>query len=801
MWKNYLLVAVRNLARQGMYTIVNITGLAVGIACCLLILIYLQYELSFDRFHKDATEIFRVMVKNPSQFFEGQYVEATPPPLAEAMKSDFSEVKAATRFGADRVGFNYQGRLFDRIPVLWVESTFTDIFCFAVYEGDIHHALSQPFSMAITRSAAKKIFGTEEAIGKSLRLGSVFDLQVNAVLENIPETSHLQFDFLIAMATRRKYWNEDLVRNSMSVGKSPWQWLSGETYFKLTSGTDVGDFEQRLNSWVANHMSAEFTWEMKLQPLTEIHLKGNLASQISGHGDIRFAYLLSGIALVILFIACFNYMNLSTARSSTRAREVGLRKILGGTRFALVWQFLGESILLTAAAIGAAVLLAELGLPVFNSLVELDLKLDLWNDRFIQISLVGIAVIVGLGAGIYPALFLSSMHARNTIRGLTTVSPRGSALLRNMLVVFQNVISITLIICTMVIYYQVSYMRHRDMGLNPDRMLTIPIRDFRLKKDFRSLGQEIAAFPGVKGVAWSTSFPFMGFGGASAVWWAEKTESEQSPFFHTLEVSDNFLNLYEIQLAEGRGLSDIMTNDDIREAYLINETARKALGWTSAVGKEFGISKNHRGVIVGVVRDFHYSPVRTEVGPLAISLATSFEHALSVKLTGEDDAGVIERVRSIWKDYCDSPLEFEFLSDRIAKTYESENRLITLLTYGSSLAIFVACLGLFGLVSFGVERRMREIAIRKVVGARISEIFGLLSTDFSRWVLVANLMAWPIAYYAMSRWLQGYTYRISLSFWIFAGAGVAAMVVAFLTIGYQAIQAARADPIKSLRYE
>jgi putative ABC transport system permease protein len=804
--KNYLKIAFRNLFRYKGYSFINIAGLAIGIACCMLILVYLQYEMSFDKFIKDYPQIYRVLTKNPTKFIEGEYIEDSPLVLASRMKEELPEVVGATRYSTDapsRTTITAQG-ISLLTAVSWADSTFVDIFNYPVYRGDLREALRKPYSMAITKSAARKLYGTEDAIGKMAKLGTVFDVQVNAVLEDIPETSNIQFDCIVSYATRTDYWKEEIgmgIKGIFFGGKSLWGHLCGNTYVKLQSDVDPVAFELRLNSWLKSKLPQDIDYSLKIQPITDIHLKGNPTAEVKPHGDIRYVYLLSAIAILILLIATFNYMNLSTARSSTRAREIGLRKIFGGTRVALTKQFFGESIIVTGIAVVMGIILAELALPAFNSLVELDLKLDLLHNQFIQFGVLGITVCVSVLAGIYPALYLSSMHVHQTIRGMTTTNPRGSSFMRGVLVVFQNVISITLIICTIIILQQLSFLKNKDLGMDTNQVIAIPVKDYKTLKGLDALRQEMANYPGVKEVALSESVPFEGFGGASGCWWEGKRETDESFHIYTNSISSNFLDCYEMQLVEGRPFSDTVPSD-ANHAYIINEAAMKAMGWTTAVGRRFGISEKEKGIIIGVVKDFNYASLRKPLEPLAMYLSPrNIRCDLSVKLTGENTSGVIEHLKSIWKNYSTFPFDYYYLSDRIALDFKSEDRLARVFSYSAAFAVLVACLGLFGLAAFGVERRTREIAVRKILGGSINGIVGSLARDFIRWVLIANVLAWPIAYYAMQRWLQSYPYRTSLGIGDFILSGLCALIIALLTVSYQSVKAATANPVDSLRYE
>jgi putative ABC transport system permease protein len=810
-FKNHLIVAFRNILRHKGHSLINVLGLAVGTACCLLILVDIQYELSYDRFHADSPNIYRALAKfgNPSS--TSQVIEFSPAPLATEMPRQFSEVLSATRIGDEQGLVQYGDKALDEKGILWAESTFVDVFSFPVVKGDLRSTLARPYSVGITESAAKRLFGAEDPIGKVIRFREAIDLQVNAILKDVPENSHLQFDYVVSLSTQRdleKVGNGCGSRSVMVMpaGKggsavSPWNTYAGKAYFKLAPGVDPVEFEWRLNQWVAGFFPQGKPLQLAVQSLTDIHLKGQASGDQEPGSDIRYVYFISALALVILLIACFNYVNLATARVSTRSREVGLRVVLGGSRISLMTQFLVESVLVTVLAAILSLLLVELLFPVFKTLTNAPLSLNLIQNRFLQVGLIGIVFFIGIAAGVYPAFVLSSCKPQNTIRGLITANPKGSAMLRKALVVIQNVISVFLIFCTVVVFRQLSFVSHKDLGLDTKNVITIPVKDSRPIGSIDDLKKRVADHPGVVGVTSSEVSPFAPCPGGNVGWWEGMTQDQASPNMNFISVDDNFLTFYGIRLIEGRSFSrDLL--DDQTNAYVLNKSLVKALGWETAVGKKFGATPDRKGVVVGVADDFHNGSLHQAIDPLALQLLPSGQQgSLSIRLKDKDDEEVVSFIRSIWGNYSSYPFEFQFLDDRIASAYAVEQRLSRLFAYSAVLAIGVACLGLLGLTSFGIERKSKETAIRKVLGASTFRVAASLSAEFLVWVALAGAIAWPMAYYAMSKWLEGFAYRIGIGMGTFMLSGLLALLISILAVGYQTVKAARANPVDSLKYE
>ncbi|MDD3730925.1 MAG: ABC transporter permease [candidate division Zixibacteria bacterium] len=803
MIKNYFKVALRNLIRHKSFSLINIAGLAVGMALCLMILVYIRYELSYDRFHKDADDIYRVILEN--NFFEHSdslFLNIAPLPLAEAMKEDFPEISAVAQFGDEGQSLiRYQDKaLFDN-RVFYVEPSFFDVFSFPFLAGN-PEVLEKPYRAVITRKTAQKIFGDDNPIGKSVRYGSVFDLEISGILDDIPINSHMNFDFLVSMETRRDYWHENVTGGGMISlrGVGDWGILSGKTYFKLRKDCDFNAFEKKFQSWIDGKYTEVKFMKFILQPMTDIHLQGRGGFELENNSDLRYVIFVSVMALLILVISIFNYMNLSTARSTSRMKEVGVRKILGAKRFGLIRQFLGESIFLTLFTLLLSVALVELGLPYFNDLVGIELDFNPLADVYQMSVLIGLALVVGLLAGVYPALFISSYKALDIMSGNPVGVNRKPSFFRNGLVLSQNVIAIGLIICTAVVYQQLTFIGGKDKGYETKNIIAVPARGFRMSKDLSSFTEKLLNHPGILDITRSLTYPFEEGGGATHIWYEGMNASDPTPFFVWTKVDYNFLDFYNIELLEGRNFSRDFPSDS-KNAYLLNEAALKALGWETAVGKNFGICERDKGKVIGVIKDFHFNSLHESVQPLAVKLSSNELYSMSIKVEPDNLSNTLEYIRNTWKECSVVPFNYFMFEDRIAEMYRSEQNLKTIFTYTTIIALFLACLGLLGLASYTAERRTREIGIRKVFGATVTSLSLMLSRQYTKWVLLANMVAWPLAYYGMNRWLETYSYRIQLSWYIFVLSGAVALLIAVLTVAFQSIKSALTNPVEVLRHE
>jgi putative ABC transport system permease protein len=815
MFKNYLLVALRNLLRHKVYSFINVSGLAIGMGCCILIALYIEEEFSYDRYHENADRIYKVLRETRRPGGDRSFSSGTSGALGPSLRSDFSEVQATVRIWNTWGGVwvNYEDRMFRQAFCL-ADANVLDVFTFTLIKGDPETALVDPFSVLLTEEMAQKFFGGEDPIGKVItvenrHLGG--DYTITGILRDIPGNSSpswqtgLQFDFLTSTAVV-----------SRQIVRQPWEgwnrgssWFPIKTYVVLPEGYPPEGLERKLPDFMERYLGAEMREKTsyRLQPLTRIHLYNNIDYGRPGMGGITFIYLLGGIAFFILVIASINFMNLATARYTTRAKEVSMRKVAGAHWLQLVQQFLGESTLLSLLALLLATGLVGSALPAFNDIVNKELSLLADLRAPVILVLFGFAILVGLMAGSYPAFFLSSLKPVAALKGTFRIGSKG-LWSRKGLVVFQFSISILIIIGAVVVKRQVDYIHNKDLGFRKDHILLLPVfyqaRDSgatsggSLSKDYNLVKQAFSQHPNVLKTSASATY-------GTAGGWQTGTvlpEGQDGSGFRMpiLGVDENFLDTYEIKLLSGRNFSKEITSDQ-SEAFILNETAVKQFGWTDPIGKQLEW-ENRLGTVIGVVRDFHHQSLRQEIGPIVLCMSPSRFGYISLKIRSDNIPATMAFLEETWKRFLPNrPLDAKFLVNNVNGRYGAEVRFGQISGIFSLVAILISCLGLFGLVSFDVEQRTREIGVRKTLGASVSRILFMLTRESVKWVLAANLIAWPVAYYAMDKWLQGFAYRISLDIWIFLLGGALALVIALATVSYQAFRAATANPVDALRYE
>ena len=798
MIKNYFKIAWRNLWKNKVYSTINIVGLSIGMAACIAILLFVFYERSFDKFH--SKNIYRL---NEVQKFEGmvaaQKVALSMYPMAPTLKTDFPEIKNYTRInGAGKVPLNYGEKKIYIDRVCYVDSTFLQIFDFKLLQGDRNTALEKPNSIVITKEIAESFFGKENPIGKTLvsYRRDTTNLIVTGVLENVPQNSQLQFKGLIPFRTiERPQWMENWGGN----------WLN--TYLELAPKTNIAALEKKFPDYLKRHMSNDNwkNYELFLLPLSEVHGGASdigLDSFNYQQFDKGYTKIFFIIALVVLLIACVNFMNLSTARSAERAREVGVRKSIGAFRWQLSMQFIGESIMMAFIALFFAIILVKLFLPAIENLSQRDLDFPIFTNWKLILSLLGGTIGLGIISGLYPSIYLSSFKPVKVLKG-SVQTGRNKSVLRNVLVVTQFASAIFLIIATTFALRQLNFMKNRATGFDRDQVVNIPLNQGTdrkydlLKKELlqNSLVSGVTASQDVLGSHLDQSgIEFKGDGPMR-----ELTSTR-------LIVDADYLNLYKIQLAEGRNFSpDSSANG--RE-YIINESLAKELlkdntkaDFSSLIGKHFGFDSI--GQIVGVAKDFNFNSLHHKIETMFMFNQTQWGlGTMSVKINGSRAKDALTYIESVWKKINPGiPYEYKFLDDHFKDVYRADSQISTIVGALALLAIIISCLGLFGLASYAAEKRVKEVGIRKVLGASLQHIVFKLSKDFLKYVLIAALIALPLSWFAINKWLQDYAYRVEISWWIFLVAVVLALVIALVTISFQAIKAAIANPIKSLRTE
>jgi putative ABC transport system permease protein len=759
-------------------------GLAVGMAIFILILSYVQNELSYDSFHEKTEQLYRLM-RNEKMEGNIEASSAVPAPLAPALLNDFPEIIHAVRMtGTGGMTINHKDKSFVERRLILADSSFFEAFSFPLVKGNPKTALQDKYSVVITEEIAEKYFGGEDPIGKILTCANRIDLKVTAVAKNLPLNTVLDFDFLSSFELINELFGFNYLDSWGAFNFSIYVMAREDILHSEFEKKSVEACQRYRPSQTPDHQSL---YSLFLQPITKVHL---------GTDVMAFVYIFSAIAFFILILACVNFMNLAVAQSSTREKEVGMRKVIGANRFQLIKQFLGESVFLSFVSLPIAVCIVELLLPVYNALLNLNLKMNYFQNWMFIFGLLAIALLVGIISGSYPAFYASAMRPVRTLKSVLRSAPKRT-ILRSILVVSQFSVSIILVIGTIVMHNQLHFIRNRDLGFNKENILSAVLYDRNLSQNYESLKSELLRNPNVLSASGNY---FMG-GGNNTVQWEGMKENDYMVMRY-FTVDADFLETFQIELLEGRNFQK-GSQSDVKYSYLLNESAVKALGWESGVGKQFEVqmSGSEMGQVIGVVKDFHFQTLHREIRPLALKTAPSFS-LVSLKIAPDDIPGTIAFVRSQIKERAPSaPFEYYFVDNNIDKMYRSEKIMSRMLSHFSFLAIFIACLGLLGLTSYSIIQRTREIGIRKVLGASTSTIVVLLTKQFTKWVLVANIIAWPIAYYAMSRLLQFYAYRISLGIWMFLLAAFLALVIAIFTVSVQAMRAALANPADALRYE
>jgi putative ABC transport system permease protein len=808
MFKNNLVIAWRNIKKHKGFSLINIAGLVLGFTAFILISIYIRYEFSYDRFHKNADSIYRVICKVQQPVDGSVWWNATSGLLKSALRDECPDVKNAARLCLWRSVINLRG-LFSaggasdfESAIYIVDPEFLEIFSFPLVAGDPRSALRDPFSILITRRMAEKYFGHEDPIGKVLAADGAYSYKITGVLENVPANSHVHFDFLISFSTIYAF------PEGKKGAVEKWGSQNYITYVQLAEGARAENVQALLPGIIKKYRGERYENNYYLDPLTRIHLHSNINLDLEANSSIFIVYLMSAIALVIILIACFNYMNLSTARSVLRSKEVGIRKVVGADRRHLVRQFIGESLLFSVLAVLVSLLLARFLLPAFGRFMDRDLSFSLVSGHAAFILLVvGAALAVGLLAGTYPALFLSAFKPSEAVKRAFRSHSKSPLHVRNVLVVSQFAVSIGLIVCALAIHGQIAYIMNKDLGFRKDHNVVVRVQDQKLRQNYEPLLEALKQQTRILDATVSDDLPCAIVGGGYAGW-EGKIEGQAELSFANAFVDDNFLDFYGIKLVAGRNFSKERSSDNT--AYIVNEAAVRAMGIENPVGKRFRHWKGE-GTIIGVVKDFHYASLRLGVGPVVLSLIYKGDddylntygvvNYYSIRIGSADVPGTIKLIESTYKRFTDYPFSLAFLDERVDAMYRAEQKLGRSFIAFSLMAIFIACLGLVGLASFTAEQKTKEIGIRKVLGASTSSVVALLSRDFMKWVVVANLVAWPVGYFAMRSWLRNFAYRIDLTVPMFLGAALAAFVIAAAVIGAQTYRAAAANPADSIRYE
>jgi putative ABC transport system permease protein len=790
MIKNYFLIAFRNICKNIGFSLINILGLSIGITATLLILLWVQDELSFDRFHENAENLYQV---EEDQYYSGEvyHVTVTPYPCGPAWKEEIPEIKDACRYQwPSGMLFRYGEKAFYEGGCVAVDQSFFSMFSFPLIKGDKQTVLTEPFSTVLTDETAKKYFGDEDPIGKILMVNNKYEFTVTGVVEKPPKNSTLSFDILVPFDYLKENGEYD----------DQWGNNSIRTYVQLNENAITDTVNRKLTRIVRNH-NPESKTDFLVFPFTGIHLYQYFGY---GHepGAIVLVYIFSIIAAFVLLIACINFMNLSTARSANRAREIGMRKVMGGTRQNLIFQFFGESFLLTVISMILALILTGTVLNIFNNITGKELTFQhLLNYKFI-IGLIILTFVTTFIAGIYPSVFLSSFKPVNILKGELSKGVKGG-IFRKILVIFQFTLSVFLIIGTVVIYKQLIFMRNIDLGFNKEHVLYIYLRG-DIKKNYYTLKEELLKNPAVTGVSATMHTPNnIGSNSGGANWDGKDPELQTLIGFSAVDF--DYIETLQIEILAGRSFSKDYSTDlatDSTGTFLVNEEVVKIIGVENPVGMKFDFL-GLKGKIIGVMKNFHYQSARNKIEPLALVVSdVRWFNSMVIKIGPGNVIEAMKEITGTWNKIMPQyPLEYHFVDEDYDNMYRTDIRLGKIIQYFTFLAIIIACLGLFGLVSFTSEVRTREIGIRKAMGARVIKIIYLLSAEFTRLVLISCLLAVPLAYFVMKRFLQEFAYHTQINWWIFVCAGITAMVIAILTVSYQSIRVSLINPAQSLRYE
>ncbi len=809
MIKNYFRTAWRNLIKRKTFSFINIFGLAISIACCMLISGYLYTQLSYDNYPKQQEQIYRVELHNSDNGATDVYPNVDVA-VGQGIKNAFPEVHATTRLAPMPIIFaQYNDKQFKEDKIASVDSNFLELFSIPFIEGDPQTALIQPNSLVVTKAFAQKYFGDENPLGKSLKFTGNIDglVKISGVIDKIPDNSHFHFDAFLSTTS-----------NPYAAGTT-WSNVGWFTYLLLNKNTDVAKLESKLPQLVAEHVVPEVqrdmgisldqaqksvnTFVFKLQPLSRIHLYSHTKYELEPGGDIQYVYIFGALAFFILLLACVNFTNLATASSTGRSKEVGIRKVLGSSKKKLVFQFLAESVVIAFCALGVSLLLIYVLLPLFNKVSGESIHFKFFLNAVSILSMFAFTFLTGVLAGIYPAFFLSSFQTIRVLKGGSGAQLKGKGFLRNGLVVFQFSVSMVLIIATIVVYKQLHFMQNKKLGYDKEQVAVIN-DTYLLGRNQSAFKEQLLRDSRIADVSIARGVPadLKNMGGTQ-IYGLEKKDNENHSEIHTniFYVDYDYVPAMGMKIAAGRNLSMDFPSDS--SAVLINESAAKALGWNSsnAVGKRIVRSGQKIFNVVGVIKDFQYASAKQEIAPLTMMLGNNGS-TMIVKMKSTDIKSLISDIKKVWSSFSPAgPFDYSFLDESFNNLYKAEERTGQIFTVFAVIAILIASLGLFGLVAYTAERRTKEIGVRKVLGSSVKGIIFLLTKDFVKLIFISTLVAVPVGWWSMNKWLEDFAYRVNISWWIFLLAGLAALLIALITVSFQAVKAAIANPVKSLRSE
>lgn len=803
MIKNYLKIGLRNLSKHRVYSIINISGLAVGMASFILIGLYVFNELSYDKYHQNADRIFRVGVTLELNGIV--YDEASIQfPAAEVLESDYPEIEKTIRIykNVESPLIEYGDKKISEEKFFFADNSFFDLFDFEFINGNPKTALKEVNSVVITKETAEKYFGQENPIGKTLSYENESDLIVTGVIKKVNANSHFTFDFIASLDFQMSMWNS---QNGIEGRHNKWFWTGAWTYVLLNEKESADGLSRKLPEFINKYFPDRYKTgaTLNLQPLTDIHLHSDLDNEIEQNSSILYIYVFSTVAIFIIFIACINFINLSIAQANNKAKEVGIRKVLGAYRSQLIFQFLSETIISSVLATMSALFLIELAEPLFYDILNKPLSISLYENYFGIIIIVSVTLLVGVLSGIFPAIFLSNFNPAKIFKKMLSIN-FSYEFLRKSLVVLQFSTSIFLIIAIAVIYQQLHFVNSKELGFDREKVIVVKARS-DVNKKFDAFRNELLKNKNILNVSGTSDIPGRGANASRFV--PEGTSHENPVMLPITLVGYDFAESMDIEITKGKNFSRNFPSD-VSEGFLLNNKAVQKLGWENGpIGKKMELYApgtneiGKSGYVIGVVDDYHYESLHSEVKPLVLSFSNNYTYYL-VRFDKGNFDDQLKYVESTWNTFSPEwPFESFFLDKDLEQSYENDQQLGTIVNYFALIAIIISCMGLFGLATYSAEKRVKEIGIRKVLGASVDNIVRLLSLDFIKLVLIANVISWPIAYYIMNSWLEDFAYRIDLNIWIFILAGLVTLLLALLTITFKTLRAALANPVDSLKYE
>ncbi|MCP4723548.1 MAG: FtsX-like permease family protein [bacterium] len=803
MLKNYFKTTYRNLLKNKGYSFINILGLSLGLTCCIFIFLYIHDEVSYDRFHENVDNKYRIRVSGTLAGNNFDMATASSP-MAHTLKKDYPEVRQAVRLYGIRTDrlISYNNNHFSE-RICFADSTFFKMFSFQLLKGDANTALKEPFTVVLTKSIAEKFFGDDDPIGKVIIYENETDYKVTGIIEDLPNNTHMDFGLLVSFSSIRE--SRDPI------------WISHNyhTYLELIEGVKPEEFEIKIQEMINKYVGPQLRLGMgisldefyssggalqyHLQPVRDIHLHSDLEFEIEANGDIKYVYLFSSIAFFILIIACINYMNLATAKSAGRAKEVGIRKVVGSRKLQLVGQFISESLILTVSSVLISITAVIVLMPLFNDLSGKNIEPGEFLNMTSLLILSGFILFTGLAAGGYPAFFLASFRPVNVLKGsVTTGKSRNS--LRRSLVVIQFAVTIFLFIGTFIVHSQLNFISQRKLGFNKEQVLVLK-RAWSLGEHKEVYKNTLLQNENILNSSYTNNVPGESLGNTGIV--PEGFSKNETFLLWNLFIDFDFMKTMQIEFVDGRDFSREFSTD--AKSVIINETAAEIIGWDNPLGKYMTsiMDKSETKYnVIGIVKDFHYETLHREIRPMVMIINDNISSFMCVRVRSDNITSTISLIEQKWKEFAPGqPFDYYFLDENYNSLYKTEMLTGKLFSIFSMFTIVIACLGLFALVSYVAEKRTKEIGVRKVLGSTITGIVILLSKEFSGWVLLANILAWPSAWFVMNKWLQNFAYRTDISFGLFLIAGLFAFIIALVTVGIQAIKAAYSNPVNALRYE